>query len=340
MTGKRLLVLCMVSVFSLCASFALAAPLEIKVAHSSPAANDKLEDSLQEMIKYVNDKIGDKVKLVSYPASQLGSEREELEGVQMGTIEMAVLSTGPFPSVFPEIMLIDLPYVIPNEKVAYALLDGAVGNDLNEKMIKKAGLRVLAWGENGFRCFTGKKELAKPADFKGLKVRLMENPMHQSMVKELGGIPATIPFGELYTALSQGVVDAQENPISLIQSMRFYEVQNNITLDNHVYNPHILFTNNDFFTTKLTPEQQKVIQEGADIFKKVERQRNALQSEEGLKYMESQGMKVRRLSAEEHEALREATKATLDILRKRIGAKTVDEYLNTVSKIKAETGTK
>ena len=318
------------------AGSALAA-VELKLAHSSPATvDDKLEFACQKFKKFVEEKSQGAIKVTSYPASQLGQEREAIEGVQMGTIEMAALSTGPIPGLFPEIMLLDMPYIFPDREAAYAFLDGPYGDKLREGMVKKTGVRFLAFGENGFRCFTGNKPLHSPADFKGIKFRLMENPMHQTMVKSMGAIPATIPFGELYTALSQGVVDGQENPISLITSMRFYEVQKHLTLDNHVYNPHILMINNDTYMG-LPAEQRKILDEAGKLFATEEREFNQQQSVAGLKIMRDAGVTVYEPTADDVKKFKEATMPTHKLARERFGDKTVDEFLAAVDKAIADT---
>ncbi|MDR2726883.1 MAG: DctP family TRAP transporter solute-binding subunit [Deltaproteobacteria bacterium] len=313
------------------------AAVELKLAHSSPATiEDKLEYASQKFKAFVEEQSKGALKVTSYPASQLGQEREALEGTQMGTIELCALSTGPMPGLFPEIMLLDLPYIFPDREAAYALLDGPYGDKLREDMVKKSGVRILGWGENGFRCFTGNKALKGPADFRGIKFRLMENPMHQAMVKAMGAIPATIPFGELYTALAQGVVDGQENPISLITSMRFYEVQKHLTLDNHVYNPHVLMMNNDVYMG-LSPELRHVLDEGGKVFSAEEREFNQGQSAIGLKMMREYGIVVYEPTAEDMQQFQEATLPTHKLARDRFGDKTVDEYLEAVKKAIADT---
>lgn len=313
------------------------AAVELKLAHSSPATtDDKLEYACQKFKNFVEEQSKGAIKVTTYPASQLGQEREQMEGVQMGTIEMAALSTGPVPGLYPEIMLLDIPYMFPDRLAAYAFLDGPFGDKIRDGMLKKTGVRFLAFGENGFRCFTGNRPLQKPADFKGMKFRLMENPMHQLMVKEMGAIPATIPFGELYTALSQGVVDGQENPISLITSMRFYETQKHFTLDNHVFNPHILMINDDAYTG-LAPELRKVLDDGAKVFANEEREFNQKQSEVGLKFMRDYGTVIYEPTPADMKAFKDATIGTHKLARDRFGDKIVDEFLAAVDKAIADT---
>ncbi len=316
---------------------AMAAPILIKIAHGSPATDDKLEEAAQLMRQYVEEKSNGALKMVTYPAAQLGSERENLEGLQLGTIEMAILSTGPVPGIFPEIMLLDLPYIIPTEEVAYKIFDGPVGQQLAEKMLKKTGIHLLAYGENGFRAWSAKKDLITPDDFAGTKLRVMENPMYIEMTNRLNAMPVALPSGDVYTALAQGVVDGADQTVSAQISMRYYEVQSHMNLDNHVFNPHIVFTS-DSFLSSLSPEHQQIIREGAAIFRDAERRINAEQTRTGLEMVRQRGIVVNELTPEQIAVLRERTQGVVDSLRKRIGAEVVDAYLAEVEKIKAELG--
>lgn len=305
--------------------------IEIKLAHSSPAANDKLEYACQEFKKYVEEKTNGKVKITTYPASQLGAEREQLEGLQLGTIEMAALSTGPFPGIFPEIMVFDMPFLFSSDKVAYEVLDGPLGSEIFDLMREKTGIKGLAWGENGFRHFTNSvRSIKKPDDMKGLKIRTMENPAHMAMVTALGASPTPMAFNEVYTALQQKVVDGQENPVSLIVSMRFHEVQKFVTLDGHVYNPHILLINDKFYNS-LPEDVQKVFNEGAVIWKDEERKYNKTQTKEGLKIMKEAGVEVTELSLEEVQAFRDATKSVYETIgKKEVGEELLNKVLEAV----------
>ena len=325
------------AILGLLGSTSAFAAIELKLAHSSPATvEDKLEYACIKFKEFVEKESKGEIKVTTYPASQLGQEREQLEGVQMGTIEMCAISTGPIPGLYPEIMLLDIPYLFPDRASAHAFLDGPFGGKISDGMLKKTGVRFLAYGENGFRCFTSNKPLAGPADFKGNKFRSMENPMYQAMFKEMGAIPATIPFGEVYTALAQGVVDGQENPISLITSSRFYEVQKNLLVDNHVFNPHILMINEKLYQG-LSPEHRKIIDEGSSLFAREEREFNETQSEQGLQIMRDYGTKIIIASPEVLKQFKDATMGTHKLASERFGAQIVTELQEAVAKAIADT---
>lgn len=335
---SKLLLSCAVALgLVFAASFGAVAATTIKLAHSSPATNDRLESACQIFKKYVEEKTGGAVKVDTFPGSQLGAEREQLEGVQMGSIEMAALSAGPFPTLFAEIMVFDIPFLFASEEIAYKIMDGPVGTELREKFRQKTGVRCVAFGENGFRNFTSNVAVTKPEDLKGLKIRVMENPAHMQMVRELGAIPTPIPFSELYTALAQGVVDAQENPASLVESMRFYEVQKFMVLDRHVYNPYLLIMNDDFYKA-LTPEQQKVIDEASQLFAKEERRLNREQIASGIGRMQKAGLTVTELEPGALERFRAMVQPkVIETIKKQVPPATVDAFVKAVAEAEAST---
>lgn len=301
--------------------------ITIKLAHASPATNDRLEASLQEFAKAVKEKTNGKIIVQTYPASQLGGEREELEGVQMGTIEMAALSTGPFPGIFPDIMVLDMPYLFFTREAAFKVLDGPVGQEILDRLLQNTGVRALAWGENGFRHFTNNiRPILKPEDLKGLKIRTMENPAHMAIVRTLGGDPTPMAFGEVYTALAQKTVDGQENPISLIVSMRFHEVQKYCTLDGHVYNPYLLIINEKFFQS-LDADSQKALKDAALLWRDVERRLNEEQVQAGIKIMKDAGVRVDELTKEQKEAFRKATQPVYDEFAKKLDSVLFEKVL-------------
>lgn len=311
--------------------------VEIKLAHSSPAVNDRLEMAAQAFKKYVEEKSNGKIKVTTYPDSQLGAEREELEGVQLGTIEMAALSSGPIPGIFPKIMVFDLPYLFGTQKAAYEVLDGPVGKEIMDMMKAKTGIKGLAWGENGFRHFTNSvKPITQPSDMQGLKIRTMENQAHMAIVKSLGASPTPMPFNEVYTGLQQKTIDGQENPLSLIVSMRFYEVQKYLTLDGHVYNPYILLMN-DAFYNGLSDDHKKIVDEGALIWQKVEREENNKQVNAGLNKLISEGTKVTELSPEQLKVFRDASKSVYDTIgKKEVGEELLTKVLKAVEEAESK----
>jgi len=240
----------------------------------------------------VESKAGDRVEIQLFPGGQLGWERELIEGLRMGTVEMAITSDGPVGGFFEPILILGIPYLFRNSLVAWEVLDGPFGNDLMEALRKKTGIRCLAITENGFRNFTNnKRPIRTPADMKGLKIRTMENPIHMAIVRSLGAAPTPISFGELYSSLQQGIVDGQENPVGVIHMIKAYEVQKYLIMDGHVYNSAFLWINDKVFQ-KLDPDLKQLFWEAAQVATFVERSGAKLLEATKLQTMKDKGMEI------------------------------------------------
>ena len=164
----------------------------------------------------------------------------EIEALQVGTLDLTMTSTGPVPNFVPEVAILDIPFLFRDYAHARAVLDGPIGQDMLQKFPAK-GIVALAWGENGFRHMTNnKRQVILPDDLKGLKMRTMENPVHMQAYKAFGIIPTPMAFTEVFTALQQGTVDGQENPLSVISAAKFDQVQKYMTLTGHVYSPALI----------------------------------------------------------------------------------------------------
>jgi len=179
-------------------------------------------------------------KCQQFPNSALGGEREMIEAVQLGTLDLVNTSTGPLGNFVPETRIVDIPFLFRDYDHARKVMDGQVGQDLLAKMRAK-GLVGLAWTENGFRHMTNnKRPIVTAQDAAGLKMRTMENKVHMDGYKTFGILPTPMAFPELFTALQQGTVDGQENPIPVILSAKFAQVQKYLSLTGHVYSPAVI----------------------------------------------------------------------------------------------------
>ena len=304
-----------------------AAPITIKFAHGMPPDEDEaLHRGIMVFKKMVEQKTAGRVKVDIYPASQLGKEREQFEGVKLGTIEMCMIAEGPMAGFFPEIMVIGIPYLYANEITAWKSIDGSFGKALFEDMRKKTGVRALGIGENGFRNFTNRvRPIKSPEDMKGLKIRTMENPAHMAMVKAMGGSATPIAWGEVYMALQQGVVDGQENPVSVIEVSKFNEVQKYLTLDGHVYSILPILINDKFFMS-LPPDIQKIIMDIAKTATTVQRGQNVKKVYDGVKSLQDKGMEVYSPTDKELQMFRDKSqKPVLEFLDKTFADKKIDK---------------
>ncbi len=178
-----------------------------------------------------------KVKIDVYPSTQLGNERDMVEGLQLGTIDLVVTSTGPLGGFVPRMFVVDLPFLFRDREHAYKVLDGPIGRELLDAFSAK-GIKGLAFWENGFRQMTNSvRPIEKPEDLRGIKIRTMENKVHLSAFRAFGASPTPMAWSEVYTALQQKTIDAQENPIAIIYFQKIYEVQKYLALTDHFYSP-------------------------------------------------------------------------------------------------------
>ena len=195
-------------------------------------------------------------------SAQLGAERESIEALQLGTLDLTICSTAPLIGFTKSFMAFDLPFIFLDRAMAYRVLDGPIGQKAL-KEIEKNNLIGLAFFENGFRHITNSKQpIANPEDLKGLKIRTMENKIHMAAFKAVGANPTPMAFGEVFTALQQKTVDGQENPMSLIYDTKFYEAQKYLSLTGHFYAAAPLLMSKSSFS-KLTKEQQQAVREAA-----------------------------------------------------------------------------
>ena len=180
-------------------------------------------------------------KCQHFPNGSLGGEREMIEAVQLGTLDIVNTSTGPVGNFVPEVKIVDIPFLFRDYDHARRYLDGP-GQELLTKFPAK-GLVALAWTENGFRHMTNsKRSIVKPEDASGLKMRTMENKVHMEGYRAFGIQPTPMAFPEVFGALQQGTVDGQENPIPVILSSKFSQVQKHLSLTGHVYSPALYLT--------------------------------------------------------------------------------------------------
>ncbi len=323
------LVLAIVTSILLLSGQAWAQQITIKFSHGQPPVEEEnIHQGVTVFKKIVEQKTAGRVKVEIYPANQLGKEREQFEGVKLGNIEMCMIAEGPMAGFFPEIMVIGIPYLYGNEAVAWRALDGPFGKSLFEEMRKKTGVRALGIGENGFRNFTNRvRPIRTPDDLKGLKIRTMENPAHMAMVRALGASPTPIAWGEVYMALQQGVVDGQENPVSVIEVAKFYEVQKYLTLDGHVYSILPILVNDKFYTS-LPADIQKIIADTVTIMTTVARGQNIRHVYNGVKILQDKGMTVYSPTEKELQMFRDKSqKPVIDFIQTKVDKKWIEVAL-------------
>ncbi len=247
--------------------------------------------AIDTMAKEVEQRSNGRYKIQTYYASALGGEREATEAVQMGTQELTWTSTGPIPNFVPEAKIFDVPFLFRDYAHARAVLDGPIGQEMLTKFESK-GIKALAWGENGFRHMTNsKRPINGPEDLKGLKMRTMENPVHIQAYKGFGIIPTPMAFGEVFTALQQGTVDGQENPLSVISSNKFDQVQKYMTLTGHVYSAGVFLMSKAIFD-KLPEADKKIFLDAAKVAAKANRDRVDQDEKSAVADLTKKGMQI------------------------------------------------
>ncbi len=230
-------------------------------------------------------------KCLHFPNSALGGEREQIEAVQLGTQDIVNTSTGPLGNFVPEVRIVDIPFLFRDYDHARKVLDGKIGQDILQAMRGK-GLIGLAWTENGFRHMTNnKRPITKAEDARGLKMRTMENKVHMDGYRTFGILPTPMPFPELFTALQQGTVDGQENPVPVILSAKFGQVQKHMSLTAHVYSPAVIILSPKVWNA-LSDADKKVFEEAARKAGAAQRRKVNEDEANGIEALRKQGVEV------------------------------------------------
>lgn len=225
---------------------AMAQNMVLKAGHAASTSNTG-HKALEYLNEQLTEKTDGRISIEIFPSSQLGSERELVESIQLGNVDITFISSAVLGNFNKEFFALDIPFVFKDRPSVYGILDGEIGTDLLASL-DEVGIKGLGYWENGFRQLTNSKKVIKtPEDLKGMKMRTMENEVHIAAWKAVGANPAPLAFGELFTALQQGTFEAQEGPINLFYDMKFNEVQKFITKTNHVYSPWPVLINPDVY---------------------------------------------------------------------------------------------
>ncbi|MCG2583536.1 TRAP transporter substrate-binding protein [Massilia sp. TS11] len=222
------------------------APIVIKFSHV--VATDTPKGQAAERFKELAEKATKgRVKVEVYPNSQLYKDKEELEALQLGAVQMLAPSLAKFgPLGVKEFEVFDLPYIFPSKAALYAVTEGPIGKGLLKKLESK-GITGLAYWDNGFKIMSANKPLVSPADFKGQKMRIQSSKVLEAQMRALGANPQVLAFSEVYQALQTGVVDGTENPPSNMYTQKMHEVQKHLTVSNHGYLGYAVIVNKKFW---------------------------------------------------------------------------------------------
>ena len=292
MKSKCLNALAFAAAVTLAGSGGVSAQTTLKMGYAlAPAPNSHYGVGATTLADEIARRTQGRFRIEQYPNSQLGGEREMIESVQLGTLDMAVTSSGPVPGFVPETGIVDIPFLFRDSAHARAVLDGPIGQELLAKFPAK-NLIALAWGEQGFRHLTNsKRAVGTPEDMKGLKLRTMENPVHITAFRTLGAAPTPMAWPEVITGLQQGTIDGQENPISVITSAKLSQVQKYLTLTRHVYSPAVFMMSPKLWGA-LSDADKKSFQEAATLGAASMRRFVDEVEKKGVDDLKAQGMQV------------------------------------------------
>ncbi len=284
---SRLLAACLIAAFG---STAFAAKYNLRMGHAVNTT-DGQHAAAVKLAELVKQRTGGEVEITIYPSNQLGNDAAMINGTRGGTIDIVSSGASNFNGMVPNTAAMELPFVFRSAQHAYGVLDGDIGTGvLNE--LAPHGLKGLAYWENGWRAFTNnKRPVRTPNDLKGLKIRSTPNPYHIQAFKLLGMNPSPMPIAELYAALENGAFDAQEHPINVTLSSKFYEVQKHLTVSNHVYSPLVVAMNKAKFDS-LPANFQKIIVDAAREAATYQRELNAQNASKVVADLKKAGMQV------------------------------------------------
>jgi TRAP-type transport system periplasmic protein len=278
---------------ALCFATFASAQTVLKLAHYADTAHPAHTAS-QQFAKNVESRTKGQVKVEIYPANQLGSPPEQLQQAKLGTVDMALPTHGQMDKFEKAFAAVILPFAFDDLAHAYRTLDSKEAMDWLAPLAEKQGFIMLSNWDWGFRNLTNsKRPINKPEEVAGLKIRVPPEMQLEAAMAALGAQVTKIAFPELYMSLSQGVVDGQENPISVILSNKIYEVQKHLAITKHAYNSMIHVINADKWK-KLTPEQQKIVREESKAAGELMRKELASAEAEQIKKLEAAGMQVTR----------------------------------------------
>ena len=278
-------------------------------------------------------KTGGKHTVKLFPSGQLGGDLQTVSALQGGTLDITVLNAGLLSGQAKEFALFDLPFLFNSGKEADAVVDGPFGKRLSDLVASK-GLVGLGYWELGFRNVTNSRHpITKPEDIQGLKIRVVQSPIYIEMFNALGANAVPMPFPELYTALEQKTVDGQENPVSVILTSKFAEVQKHLTFTRHTYNPQIVIFSKRTWD-KLDAEERKLIEEAAAEAKVFQRQLSRDTEAKAIESLKAAGMQLVELSPQEVARLREKVKPVADRFANDANEAIANELFAEIAKVR------
>lgn len=275
---------------SFASGFSEMKPVTLRLAHVVNE-QDAFQAAAVKLQELVAERTEGAVTIEIYPNASLGDERTLLEGMQIGTVDMGLITNGPVANFVEEMAVFELPFLFPSPQAAYQVLDGPIGQELLDKL-SEVNLKGLAYAERGFRNLTNsQRPVHTPEDMQGLRIRVMENPVYVDTFRALGANAIPMAWTEALTAMQQGTIDGQENPVNVVHSFKLSETQKHMTLSRHTYAPATFVMGMPAWN-KLPQEAQEVLTQAAQEAAEHERQLNAQMETKQLTELREAGMQI------------------------------------------------
>jgi C4-dicarboxylate-binding protein DctP len=323
---KLILAAASIAALTLAGPASAQAPIVIKFSHV--VAADTPKGKAAEKFKELAEKYtAGKIKIEVYPNSTLYKDKEELEALQLGAVQMLAPSNSKFgPIGVREFEVFDLPYILPDLATLRKVTDGPLGAKLL-KLLEPKGMTGLAYWDNGFKQMTANKKLIAPADYKGVKFRIQSSKVLEAQFRALGAIPQVMAFGEVYQALQTGVVDGQENTNSNIYTQKMHEVQKYLTTTNHGYIGYVVVVNKKFWDSlpaDIRAQCERAMRE-ATAFGNGQ---SAKENDEALEEIKKVGKtEILTLTPDQDAAMRKAMEPVYKDVANRVGQPLIDEFI-------------
>ncbi|MFM9888968.1 MAG: TRAP transporter substrate-binding protein [Burkholderiales bacterium] len=300
----------------------------IKMGWTSGAGEtDPYAVGAREFKKALEARVGSKVDVQLFPNRQIGDEKPLIEGMRLGTVDGGIITNAVISQIEPAFQLNDLPFLFENEAQAQKVLDGSVGKKLADKLDAK-GVKVLGYMEGGFRnMINNVRPVTKPDDIKGVKYRVMQNPVYIGMFSSLGGNAVPMAWGEVFTAVQQGAIDGLEIPLSIIDQNKFFEVTKYLSLTNHTYSMIGLLVSKRSYD-KFPDDVKKAAVEAGIEATRAQRAMSLEAAKVVVKTLELKGMQVNRVT--DFKPFRSAVSSVYDKVKGSVGEDLMKEALAAV----------
>jgi tripartite ATP-independent transporter DctP family solute receptor len=302
-------------------------PIKLKLGHVAPT-DEPYHQAAEKFAELVNKNTGGAVQIQIFPNSLLGGQRELLEGLQLGSVDITLTTAAVLASFLPKAQVIELPFMFRDREHVYKVVDGPLAKEIYDGDEKKK-MKVIDTWENGFRNITNNvRPIEKPDDMKGIKIRVMENKMYIEMFKALGANPTPMARGELFTGLQTKVVDGQENPLGQIYTSRFYEVQKYATLSGHTYSPEVVVFSLASWKKIPAKYQEEILKASAEA-KKFNRDLSAKMDKEYVGKLKEKGMTVTELTPQQIQPFQAKMTPVWDMFADKIGKDLIQKIKDT-----------